>query len=234
MCSKRGQFLPIRKWATQPYSQMQLCSVCVSCDSMAWRVLLLPIRRQSSGYHSTVPPITQARPLGEHANVPSERKLRTPTRPSQPDFFFSPSSRSVSRLSHPSHANIKFPSLLILKPSSTFCFHPRHVCHSTPDIFCFLRGKIRSRFAFGMCGAGLARIGIRHSGKQERGLQRGETGKRERRRDKKELPSRRKVANTTNQFRGADEQESRSLMPKRKTLMHTCSEGSFGNLFSPV
>lgn len=82
MYSKCGQFLPIESGPRiiLPYVVFR---VHLSSDSMAWCVSS-PIRRQSLGYHSTSPPITQAargtqsRPLSN---------LRTPICLPQPDFF---------------------------------------------------------------------------------------------------------------------------------------------------
>ena len=146
----------------------------LSSDSKAW-LSPSPIRRQSSGYHSTSPPITQA---ARETQTHPLSNLRTPICLPQPDFFLFPSSRSGDgKLSYPSHANFQ------ISQSTTLNHPPLFVSiHAMPAIpllgFYFLRGKNFIDSSLSVCaGAGLAKIGIRHSGKTIKGLRQRETGK---------------------------------------------------------
>ena len=136
MYSKRGRFLPIESGPRIILPYVVFRAFVFRFQGM---VSPSPIRRQSSGYHSTSPPITQAA-RGTQTHPLSN--LRTPICLPQPDFFLFPSSRSGDgKLSYPSHANFQ------ISQSTTLSHPPLFVSiHAMPAIpllgFCFCGGKI--------------------------------------------------------------------------------------------
>ena len=172
MYSKCGQFLPIESGPRiiLPYVVFR---VHLSSDSMAWCVSIPhpPPKLRVSFHQST-------HHTGRSGNtIASSEQFADPDMPASARLFLFPSSRSDGKSSHPSHAKFQ------ISQSTTLSHPPLFVSiHAMPAIpllgFCFLRGKNFIDSSLSVCAdAGLAKIGIRHSGKTIKGLRQRETGK---------------------------------------------------------
>ena len=181
-----------------PYRKVQ-CVLC-ACLMIPWHGMFFssqPPKLRVSCHRST----HHAGRSGS-TNAVSESNLWTTILLSQPESLLH-CPRVLANYPIHSMPIFKFPSLPNSQPSFTFCFHPRHARHSTPNILIFAggRGVVLGSLSV-YAGAQLSKIGIHHSGKT-RSLRRGETGKEKDGRKRNSLS--RNVAKTTNQFEGDEE-----------------------------